>query len=145
MYRQFDDGVKALDLTGGVMSEAIKQFIDAHRYPIVCEFDQEAANRIFGEQRETMFFFDDDFNSNESRTFKEFAKSNISNAKGLIFCVSKISEGFGQRLSEYIGIKSGPTARYVKFNNGALDKFIVKDLSSEGLVKSLQDFHDNKL
>lgn len=39
MYRSFDDGVKALDLSGGVSSDAIKQFIDAHRYPIVCEFD----------------------------------------------------------------------------------------------------------
>ena len=134
MYRSFDDGVKALDLTGGVNPEAIKQFIDAHRYPIVCEFDQEAANRIFGEQKESVFFFDDDFNSDDARTFKEFAKENINNSKGLVFCLSKVTEGFGQRLSEYVGVKSGPTARYIKFNNGGLDKFVVSDLTKEGLV-----------
>jgi hypothetical protein len=50
LYRSFDDGHKALDLSSGSISaDAIKQFIDAHRYPIVSEFDQEAANRIFGE------------------------------------------------------------------------------------------------
>ena len=87
--------MKALDLEQGVSSDAVKQFIEAHRYPIVSEFDQEAANRIFGEQRQTLFFFDDNFDSDNSRAFKEFAKENINNSEGLIFCISKISEGFG--------------------------------------------------
>jgi protein disulfide-isomerase A1 len=145
VFRSFDDGTKALDLTEGVSSDAVKQFIEAHRYPIVSEFDQEAANRIFGEQKQTLFFFDDNFESDQSRAFKEFAKENINNAEGLIFCISKISEGFGQRLADYVGVKTGPTARYVKFNNGGLDKFIVNDFSKQGLVQSLQDFKDNKL
>ena len=92
-----------------------------------------------------MFFFDDNFESDNARAFKEFAKENYSNANGLIFCISKITDGFGQRLSEYVGVKTGPTARYVKFNNGALDKFVITDLSKKGLVQSLQDFKDNKL
>lgn len=134
LYRSFDDGVKALDLGTGISADAIKSFIEAHRYPIVCEFDQDAANRIFGEQKETVFFFDDDFSSDNSRVFREFAKENINNANGLIFCLSKITEGFGQRLAEYVGVKTGPTVRYIKFNNGGLDKFIVNDLSKDGLV-----------
>lgn len=137
VYRTFDDGLKAIDLNGGISPDALKQFIEAHRYPIVCEFDQEAANRIFGEQKETIFYFDDDLNSDSARVFRDFAKENISNANGLVFCVSKVSEGFGQRLSEYVGVKSGPTARIVKFNNGNLDKFIVSDLTQEGLTQAL--------
>lgn len=39
LYRGFDDGVKAIDFNGKVDAEAIKQFIDAHRFPIISEFD----------------------------------------------------------------------------------------------------------
>ena len=39
LYRNFDDGTKAMDLNSGVSQEAVKQFIDAHRYPMVSEFD----------------------------------------------------------------------------------------------------------
>ena len=84
-----------------------------------------------------MFFFDDDFNSESARVFKDFAKENAGSSNGLVFCISKINDGFGQRLAEYIGVKSGPTARYVKFNNGGLDKYIVSDFSKEGLIQSL--------
>jgi hypothetical protein len=42
-----------------------------------------------------MFFFDDNFESDNARAFKEFAKENYSNANGLIFCISKITDGFG--------------------------------------------------
>jgi hypothetical protein len=37
-------------------------------------------------------------------------------------------------LSEYVGVKAGPTIRYIKFNNGGLDKFVVSDLTKEGLA-----------
>lgn len=94
MFREFDDGHKGLDLSSEVSTTAISQFIKAHRYPMVCVFDQEAANRIFGEQLKSMFYFDDDLNSEGANTFKEFGKK-YHGKDGIVFCVSTIKEGLG--------------------------------------------------
>lgn len=74
----------------------------------------------------------------EEKVFREFAKNNQD--KDFVFSVSSVSSGFGQRLAEYIGVKEGPTARIVTFEGGSLNKYVVNDLTTEGLTKSLADF-----
>lgn len=143
VFRNFDEGNKFMTSDEPLTVEGMKEFLNAHRYPYVVDFDQDSANRIFGEQKSALILLTDDKNVDEVATFTEFAKNNKT--EDLVFSISSINSGFGQKLAEYIGVKSGPTARYVQFKNQALEKYVVTDLSTEGLTQSLQDFKDNKL
>lgn len=64
-----------------------------------------------------------------------------------MFSTSSITTGFGARLAEYVGVtkENDPTLRVVSFTGGNLNKFVVDDLSKEGLVKALEDFKAGKL
>ena len=81
----------------------------------------------------------DDKDCECAATFTQFAKENRGD---VVFTTSAISSGFGQRLAEYLGVTSAddPTARFVSFENGQLNKFVVSDLSAEGLAQALKDF-----
>jgi len=60
-----------------------------------------------------MFYFDDNFDSETAKTFKNWAREN--QASGLVYSISKVTEGFGQRLAEFIGVKEFPTVRFIRF------------------------------
>lgn len=92
-----------------------------------------------------MFLLTDSEDSDAVTDFRNFAKENQD--KKLVYSVSKISQGLGQRLAEYIGVKTSqdPAVRIVTFKNGKLDKYIVEDVSMSGLQKGLDDFQNNKL
>lgn len=143
VFRNFDEGHKFLTGDEPLTVDQMKEFLASHKHPYIVDFDQDSANRIFGEQKSALILMTDDSNATEVATFKEFAKNNKN--EDLVFSISTISSGFGQKLAEYIGVKSGPTARFVQFKNQALEKYVVPDLSTEGLTQSLQDFKSSKL
>ena len=138
VFRTFDDGHKFLVDDAALSADKMKSFFESHRYPIVSEFDQEAANRIFGGQMKCLILLRDGTDTEEEKAFREFAKENQK--EDLVFSVSAVSSGFGQRLAEYIGVKEGPTARFITFEGGQLNKYVVNDLTPEGLKKALEDF-----
>lgn len=144
VFRSFDDGHKFLTGSAMLSAENIKTFIESHRFPAVMEFDQDAAERIFGSEASAMFFFDEDFESEGIAAFKEVAKNN---AGKLIFSISKVSSGLGARLAEFVGVTAAdaPTARIVRFENQNLKKFVVTDLTADGMNASLQNFLDGSL
>lgn len=39
MFRNFDDGMKILNLTAELNLEIMIYFINAHKYPVISEFD----------------------------------------------------------------------------------------------------------
>lgn len=49
LFRTFDEGHKFLTDDEPLTAEKMKEFLEAHRYPFVSEFDQDSANRIFGQ------------------------------------------------------------------------------------------------
>jgi ribosomal protein S13 len=82
---------------------------------------------------DAMFLLTDSDDSETVTEFRNFAKENQD--KKLVFSLSKISSGLGQRLAEYIGVKSSsdPAVRIVTFKGGKLDKFVVDDVTTSGL------------
>lgn len=137
--RGFDDGRKILGSDTPMTVENMKSFFEGVRFPTVMDFDQKAAEKIFGSQASAMFYFSDDASDAGLVTFRQFAKDN----KGTItFSYSTVSEGLGARLSEYIGVTAAdtPCVRLVQFENGELQKYKVASTSVEDLTKSLADF-----
>lgn len=144
VFRTFDDGRKLLVSEEIPKTQNMKNFFEALRFPIVMDFDQKAAERIFGNQLPAIIFFSDDENDTKMKTFREVAEERQGD---ILFSKSSITGGLGSRLSEFVGVTNSdaPTVRIVKFSNGALDKFKVNDLSKEGLIKTLDEYKNDRL
>lgn len=144
LFRNFDDGHKYLTGSAMLSAENMKGFINSHRFPLVMEFEQEAAERIFGSESSAMFFFSDDFEVEGVANFREVAKANQGK---VVFSISKVTSGLGARLAEFIGVTGAdaPTARIVKFENQALQKFVVNDTSVEGMSNALKSWEAGEL
>lgn len=144
VFRTFDEGHKFLLDDEPLTVEKMKSFFEEHRYPYVTDFDQEAANRIFGQQKTAFILMTDSTDSDAVKTFREFAKNNQSEH---LYSLSTVTTGFGARLAEYVGVKAehDPTLRVVSFTGGNLNKFIVNDLTTEGLTQAVADFKAGKL
>jgi protein disulfide-isomerase A1 len=144
LFRNFDDGHKYLTGVSMLSADNMKGFINAHRFPLVMEFEQEAAERIFGSESSAMFFFSEDFDVEGVANFREVAKANQGK---LVFSISKVSSGLGARLAEFIGVTAAdaPTARIVKFENQALQKFVVNDTSVDGMNAAVASWENGEL
>lgn len=75
----------------------------------------------------------DSTDSDAVNTFREFAKNNQNE---YVYSLSTITTGFGARLAEYVGVKAenDPTIRVVSFEGGNLNKFVVDNITTEGLT-----------
>lgn len=143
LFKQFDEGENRM--VGTYTSEMLTKFVEDNRYATVLEFDQEAAEKIFGKEESAIFLFQDSKSDmvevfTEVAKDKKFAKFNYS--------TSTVTSGLGARLSEFVGVKASdaPCIRIVQFKNQNLDKFKMnEEFNKENLVKFVEDFHNGKL
>lgn len=72
------------------------------------EFEgDDAIQRIFQGEKDTIFFFSDNATHQFQKTFVEIAESEKKvTEKVLIFSNSKITSGLGQRLADFVGAKA---------------------------------------
>ena len=145
VFRNFDDGKKVLSSTEEPTLVQMKEFLDAHRFAAVLEFDEEAAQNIFGGQKTAIFYFSDKEDSEGLKAFSDVANS--KKYTDLIFSKSTITGGLGQRLSEYVGVtdKDEGTIRLVKFAGQELNKYKLETTDKTEIEKFLDDFKDGKL
>lgn len=144
IFRAFDDGRKFLVSEEVPTTQGMKTFFEGVRFPLVMDFDQKAAERIFGSESPAFIFFSENSNDSQFSAFTDLAKERRAD---ILFAKSTISDGLGARLSEFLGVSKAdaPAARIIRFKNGALDKFKVSDLSKDGLSKALDDFKADNL
>ena len=142
MFRDFDDGKKSFSTNEVPKLEALKNFIEQVRFPLVMDFDQKVAERIFGQKKPAIFMFADDYNIDEVAQFREVANE----LKGQIyFSLSKIKSGFGSKLANMADVSSGPAVRIVEVGTGGIQKYIVDDISIAGMKKAVEDFKAGNL
>lgn len=145
VYRNFDDGRKILMNSESPSLADMKTFVDSFRFPLIMDFDQEAAERIFGEEQSVAFFFSD--NVQESLLVEHFKKVAEEYKKDLIFSISKISVDLGAKLCEFLGVtaENKDQVRLIRFVGGNLQKFKCPNNSIEELKNCVEDFKNNKL
>lgn len=142
VFRDFDDGNKSTSSNTAPKLDDLKNFIGQVRFPIVMDFDQKVAEKIFGEKKPAIFMFSDDYNINEVAQFREVANE----LKGQIyFSLSKIKSGFGNKLAGMVDVNNGPSARIVEVGPSGINKYLVDDISIAGLKKAVEDFKAGKL
>lgn len=144
VFRNFDDGKKALSSATELTLAQMKEFLDSHRFASVLDFDEEAAQSIFGGQKTAIFYFSD---KEDSETLKHFSEVASSKKHDLVFSKSTITSGLGQRLAEYVGVteKDEGTIRLIKFAGQDLNKYKLESKSKEDIEQFLNDFKDGKL
>jgi protein disulfide-isomerase A1 len=144
LLRNFDDGKKHMVGSDGFEVENMLKFVGMHMFPIVMDFNEKAAERIFGSEKPAFLMLTDNEDSEEMTTFRAFA----SEHKGRIyFSRSEISEGLGARLAEFLGVttEEDPTVRIIQFKQNNLSKYVVNDLSTDGLLTALNKFEEGTL
>lgn len=76
VFRNFDEGNKIVSQATALTADQMKTLLEENRYPFVQTFDQDAANRIFGQQKTALILMTDSTDSEVVKTFQEFAKNN---------------------------------------------------------------------
>lgn len=146
VFKNFDEG--RVDLMANIDAEEVKKFVMENRLPLVTEFTQETASKIFGgEVKNHMLLFirkkADDFQSNFD-TFKQIAQ----NYKGkVLFIFINVDEEDNVRVLEFFGLapKDCPTYRYIHLGEDMLKfKPDTDDITGDALTTFIGSILDGK-
>lgn len=147
LFKKFDEGKAKFD--GEQTSDAIAAFIRAEALPLVTEFTQETASKIFGGDVKTHILLfagkgQDDFESVYTN-FKEPASS--YKGKVLFIHIDTDNED-NERISDFFGLKADdlPTVRLIVLAED-MTKFkpTVQEITADSIRNFVQDFLDGKL
>ena len=144
LFKQFDEGQNVL--SGSLTDNEMIEFIKLHKYPLVPEFDQPTAQRIFGENKNAILLFksNDQQNGQNEEAFRALG----TELKGrLIFSIVDVESPLGTRVADYLGVTKNdvPTVRIVQ-PEGELHKYLLEgEITSESLRKFTDDFFNARL
>jgi protein disulfide-isomerase A1 len=141
LFRTFEE--PQLNYAGEFTADAVKAWIGSNSLPTVMDFDQPAAQKIFGENLPALFLLVAD--NDASKTAKEALNAASGELKGkILMSATQVADGLGKRLGDYIGVVDAdtPCVRIVNpTKEGAVNKYVYSgDITSEGLVKFYADF-----
>ena len=102
LFKQFDE--KRNDYGGSFDVEEIKHFVTINSLPTIIKFDQKAAQKIFGENKETLFLFIKDNDEKSNNVVKVLEESSSALKGKILLTISQIVDGIGKRLGDYIGV-----------------------------------------
>ena len=144
VFRNFDDGNKSLSQDTAMSKKQMSDFVGNVKFPLVMDFDEKSAQKIFGEKKPGLFLFTDDLNIEQVALFKQLAKEKKDS---IYFSISPISKGLGAKLANMVDVKAtdAPVLRIVTVGKDGMMKFKVDDMSLEGMKKAIDDFKAGKL
>jgi len=147
LFKKFDEGQNTLE--GELNEEELKKFIHSNQLPLVSEFNQETAQKIFGgdiKVHNLMFVskksgsFDDTLNE-----FKEVAKKYRGQ---VIFVLIDTDVDENERVMEFFGLKKedAPTIRLISLGQ-EMTKYKPEsnEIKAAVIQQFVQDFFDKKI
>ncbi|XP_033747481.1 protein disulfide-isomerase-like [Pecten maximus] len=147
LFKKFDEGRN--DLEGEVTVEAVKSFVAGNKLPLVVEFTQESAQKIFGgEIKNHILLFIKKSADNFESTIEGF-KAAAKGFKGqVLFIFLDIGDQENSRILEFFGLKEEecPSVRLINLGED-MSKFKPEtdDLGTEAVTKFVQAFLDGTL
>lgn len=147
LLKQFDEGRN--DLTSSLTEESIRQFIQANQLPLVIEFNQQSAQKIFGGDIKVHVLL---FGSQVADTFAKLREEFQTAAKDFrgktLFVTVNSDDAENERVLEYFGLQQSelPAIRLItlkdEMNKYKLDS---SDITSSVLTKFVTSFFDGQL
>ncbi|XP_014785437.1 protein disulfide-isomerase 2 [Octopus bimaculoides] len=146
LFKKFDDGEVRFD--GKLTAKDIETFVVANKLPLVIEFNQESAQKIFsGDIKNHLLLFLKKSTKPESLldSFKTVAKQ----FKGKVLFINiDIEDEDNMRILEFFGLKEEecPSIRLIRLDD-EMSKYKpdTTDLTTESMTKFVQDFLDGKI
>jgi protein disulfide-isomerase A1 len=140
IFKKFDEGRNDLSFTDSTSNEDIKSFITANQLPLVIEFTQQSAQKIFGgEIKNHILLFINKKSDEFQKNIDDFSKA-AENFKGkVLFIYINTEDDDNQRILEFFGLKNEdvPTVRYISLGED-MTKF--KPESDKLDTDSIKDF-----
>lgn len=147
LFKKFDEGRN--DLEGDITIESVKTFVAGNKLPLVVEFTQESAQKIFGgEIKNHILLFIKKAADNFESTIDGF-KAAAKGFKGkVLFIFLDIGDEENGRILEFFGLKIDecPSVRLINLGED-MSKFKPEtdDLGTEAITKFVQGFLDGNL
>ncbi|KAK0089997.1 hypothetical protein PV325_004130 [Microctonus aethiopoides] len=147
LFKKFDEGKAIFD--GAIELKELQEFVQVHALPLVVDFSQETAQKIFsGEVKNHLLVF----LSKESGHYDKYVEAIKEPAKhfrqNILFVTINTDEADHARILEFFGMKKEevPAMRIIKLEQDmAKYKPENAELSSENVKNFVQDFFDDKL
>jgi len=145
LFKKFDEGRN--DFEGDLEADAIAKHIKDNRLPLVVEFTQESAQKIFGGEvkNHILLFLKKEGNEEQIEKFKAAA----GDFKGkVLFIYLDTANEENSRITEFFGLKEDeiPSVRLIQLGDD-MSKYKppTTDLDTASVKAFVQDFMDGKL
>lgn len=147
LFKKFDEGRNNFE--GDVTAEAVGKFIASNRLPLIIEFTQESAQKIFGgEIKNHILLFLEKPADGSAKILEGFRKAAEGFKGKILFITLDTSDEDNARILEFFGLKKEecPAARLITLGEDMTKYKPENDDLSEDAVKSfVQNFLDGKL
>lgn len=147
LFKKFDEGKNEFE--GEITKDNIKKFIKSNSLPLVIEFSQENAQKIFGGDIKLHNLL---FVSKKSEDFDEILKKYRNVAKDfknkVLFVLINADEDDHEKIIEFFGIKKAeqPSMRLIKLEGGMLKyKPETTEFSEENIQTFVKGVLDGKI
>lgn len=147
LFKKFDEGRN--DFEGDFTAENIKKFITANQLPVVIEFTQDSAQKVFGgEIKNHLLLFISKKSDDFQKIFDDF-KGAAGDHKGkVLYIYINIDDDDNARILEFFGLKAEqcPAIRYINLGEDMTKYKPEKDdLTTTYIQSFVQGVLDGKL
>ncbi|CAD5126109.1 DgyrCDS14281 [Dimorphilus gyrociliatus] len=147
LFKKFDEGKVVFD--GEITEESVKTFITGNQLPLVIEFTQDSAQKVFGGEIKNHVLL---FVSKKSDKFNELTanfKESAQKFKGkVLFIYINIDEEDNQRILEFFALKMEecPAVRYIALGDDMTKfKFEAEEITTDNVNNFVQEVLDGKI
>merc|ERR1711962_1394518 len=145
IVKTFDEGKATL--TEGLTEEEIAKFVSSESLPLVVDFNQETAQKIFSGEIKSHFLMFSSAKADDHEEKLEKLRSLAKNNKGkMLFVTINTDEEDHKRILEFFGITESelPTYRAIKLGED-MAKYKPEDDKFENAEQFVTDFMEGKL
>lgn len=148
LFKKFDEGRNVLPTTD-LTIDSIKKHVHENSLPLVIEFTQETAQKIFGgDIKNHLLLFVDKKSAEFAKVNDEFSAAAKNHKGSVLFIFINVADEENERILEFFGLTLAdcPTVRLINLGDD-MTKFKPENtgLSAEGISAFVQDFKDGKL
>ena len=148
IFRKFDEHVPVL--LGDFDIDVLTTFVESNRYPKIMHFGTEESIHVFNEiYRPAIYLMFKDKKSHDEELMKVFEDTADLYQGKFIFMYTYLSEGPGQDIANYIGLKKRgcPAVRIIQaFESQDVHYYSLKnEITVDNLYTFIDDYNNNKL